>query len=147
MSNDNTTRRERPEKTIGPETFTPEPAVKHYAFTPVEFKPPAGSDIVTQAELIRLAEDEEEVERLTQELQQRKQAIIDRLRSGKGVVEPGAYAASVKENLKQKRVSWRDAFIEYNGEDEAKKLENAAKSGPREVSSYGLELKKIAGGK
>ena len=147
MSKDNTIRRERPEKTIGPETFTTEPAVKHYAFTPVEFRPPVGADIVTQAELIRLAEDEEEVERLTQELQQRRQGIIDRLRSGKGVVEPGTFTASVKENMKQKRVSWREAFVEYNGAVEAARLENAAKSGPREVSSYGLELKKVAGGK
>lgn len=140
-----TIRREK--KTIAGETFDA-PNVKYKLDDrKAAFAPPAGSDIVTQDQLEEIAEDEVLLERMRAEIDAKRQAILDRLRAGKCVVEPGTYAASVSTHYKQQRVSWKEAFVQYNGEVEAAKLESAAKGGPKEVSSYSLELKRVDGGK
>lgn len=143
-----TIRRERPEKTIGPETFTPpEPVVRQYNIDRTTHNPPAGINTVSQEELAGIAGLEAKIEEMEAEVSARKAAIVDRLRSGKAVLEPGTFTASVKTNFKQKRVDWKGAFLDYNGEAEVAKLESAAKGGEREVSSYSLEMKRVDGGK
>ena len=103
-----TIRRERPEKTIGPETFTPpEPVVRQYNIDRTTHNPPAGINTVSQEELAGIAGLEAKIEEMEAEVSARKAAIVDRLRSGKAVLEPGTFTASVKTNFKQKRVDWK----------------------------------------
>jgi hypothetical protein len=136
------------EKTVGPETFQapeerPAPETKHYVLNR-EFRPAPGADIVAQDTLRELADAQDLLEHMTEEVKARKDEIVERLRGG-AVVEPGAYAAAVKTNWKAKRVDWHAAFIDYQGDVEAAKLEGVAKSGPKEISSYSLDMKRVSG--
>jgi hypothetical protein len=136
----------RSDKTIGPEVIPGDKPVRDFVLTPdaEAFRPAPGTDIVDQVDLKSLADDEEHLAYLEVAIKDRRDKIIARLRAG-GVVAPGAYTASVKTNMKPQTVRWKEAFINAMGEAEAKLVEASAKGGPREVSSYTLDFKKVGG--
>lgn len=144
---------ERVEKTIAGHTFdatvagAPQPERVYTIPCDAEtFSPKAGTDVIPQEDLTRLAEDEKTLADMEADIATRKAALIARLRAG-AVGAPGALVVSVKTNMKPQTVAWKQAFIASCGEAEAKAVEAAAKGGAREVSSYGLELKRADGGK
>lgn len=144
---------ERVEKTIAGQTFDATvvgaPAPERVYTIPKDaetFAPKAGTDIIGQDVLSALAEDERTLADMEADIKARKAALVERLRAG-AVGAPGAFVVSVKTNMKPQRVEWKQAFVDAMGDAEAKAVEAAAKGGPREVSSYGLELKRADGGK
>lgn len=142
---------ERVEKTIAGHTFDATQPVgqsveREYHLGPETFAPKPGTDIIPQAFLETLAEDERTLADMEAHIKARKAALVERLRAG-AVCAPGAYVVSVKVNMKPQRVEWKQAFIDAMGEAEAKAIEASAKGGAREVSSYGLELRRADGGK
>lgn len=145
MGND-TRRMDRPDKTIGPESTPGVQQPREFVLSSdaETFAPVPGTDVIPQALLAALAADEEHRAFLDSQIERARIEIVRRLRAG-GVVAPGEWAVSVRTNMKPQSVKWKEAFIGALGKVEADAVEAAAKSGPREVSSYTLDMKRVGG--